>query len=813
MKDIFVINRNGEKELLDYEKIHRVLSFACDDITGVSISEIEFKARIQFYDDITTQEIHELIVKAAGDLVTENVNYAKVASRLQIFNLRKKVYSQYEPTRLYDLVVANTEAGVYTPELLEQYTEEEFDKMDSWIRHTRDDNFLVAGIEQLKGKYLTKNRVTGKFFESPQVAYMLVAATGFINDTKNRLTHVRKFYNYVSTFKYGIATPLLAGLRTPTKQFSSCVLIDSDDSLDSIGKTTIANMQYVSKKAGLGNNIGRIREEGAEIRNGEVKHTGLLPFIKLFKSATKSCSQGGIRGGAMTAYYPIWHYDVEDLLVLKNNKGTDENRERHIDYGVQFNQYLISRMIKDDEICLFSPHQTDLYEAFFADQDEFKRLYEKYERATGIKKKKISGLKLLKKFLTERFNTGRIYMMMADTANIYSPFDESIDPIYQSNLCAEILLPCKPMGKTEIERDVKIRPDYSTKFLLDCFNDERILDCKVSEGANPDDGHNYFDVTTNAGRIQLCTLSNINWGAFSSPTEFEDACYYIVRFLDNVLTYQDYPMIEAQMATEEYRPLGIGVNNLAYFIAKNDCKYGDEKCLALVDEWMQHMAYYLQKATIDLAEERGACKKSDTLLRSKGVMVIDQYKKTVDELVPHKEYLDWDLLRERAKEHGVRNATTTATPPSESNSQVINSTNGAEPVRSPIVFKDSKDGSLPNIIPGYHTLKNKYDYLWEMKDMQGYIKTVAVLQKCHDQTISSNTSYNVELYPDNKIPMSVLINDFLTCVKYGVATLYYNNTKPIKKKLTDEEGNTTVVEEKPQLPDPFDEDDCENCVL
>ena len=759
---LMVTKRDGTKEELDPEKIHKILFWATDGITGVSTSAIEIKANIMFYDGITTNDIHSTLVKASAELVTENVNYSEVAARLKLFNLRKEVFGQYEPTRLYDIIVRNVEEKVYDPELLERYTEEQFDIMDSFIRHDRDDNFSIAAVEQLHGKYLIKNRVTNKYYETPQIMYMLVAAAAFMYDT-NRMHHIKKFYNIISTFKIGIATPILAGLRTRTRQFSSCVLIDGDDSLDSIFAMATADGKYVAKRAGLGNNIGRIRPENSEIRGGEARHTGLIPFIKLFKAATKSCSQGGIRGGAMTAYYPVWHYDFEKLIVLKNNKGTEETRERHIDYGVQFNTYLVKRLIEGKDITLFSPALPELYDAFFNDQEKFAKLYEKYEKDNTIMKKKVPASKIFKMFFNERASTGRIYYMMTDLANDYSPFNSMTHPITMSNLCCEIMLPPKP------------------------FN----------------------DVNDEEGRIQLCTLSNINWGAISSPEEMEEICYYVVRYLDNILELQDYPMIQAKLATEEFRPLGIGVNNLAYFLAKNDEKYGSKEGLVLVDKWMQHQAYYCQQASIALAKERGPCSKSDELLRSEGIMVIDQYKKTVDELVEPIEYLDWEKLREDAKKYGVRNATTGATPPSESNSQIIGATNGIEPPRAPITFKESKDGSLPIVVPSYRYLKNKYEYLWDMKDMKGYLRTVAVLQKYHDQTISTNFNYNPSHYQDNKVPMSVIMEDFLYATKYGVVTGYYHNTAPIQTAKSDDidDVSSEIIVEQDS------DDECSSCIL
>lgn len=754
-----VLNRHGAQESLDLEKIHKVLGYACDGVSGVSVSEIELRAQIQFYEGIKTQDIHNTLIKSTAELISEETpNYDIVGARLVNFDLRKQVYGQYQPTSLYELVKRNVRAGKYDSALLSEYNKDDWTEMESFIKYERDDLFKYAGMVQMKDKYLVQDRTTKQIYETPQVRYMVAMAAGFMYDN-NRIKRIKAAYDACSTFKIGLPTPVLAGLGTPTRQFSSCVKIDTGDNLDSISASSTANIKYVSLRAGLGNNHGRIRALNSTIRNGEVSHTGLIPFIKLAKAAVKSCSQGGIRGGAMTTHYPIWHLDVEDLLVLKNNKGTEETRERHIDYNVQWNGYLLNRVITGKDITLFSPELPGLYEAFFsADTTEFAKLYEQYEKDNTVRKKTINGKKLMDMYLQERTSTGRIYMFNADNVNRHTPFNEKI---YMVNLCCEIALPTVPF--------------------------------------------NHVDDTN--GRIALCTLANFNFGTIKTPAEFEGLSEIIIRLLDNILSMQDYPMIQAKLATEEYRPLAVGVNNLAFFLAKNGVKYSDGSALELVDEWFEAYAYYLQKATIELAKERGACKLSGNTKRAHGQLTVDTYCKNVDKLVPHKERLDWNALRKDAIKYGVRNATVTATMPSESNSVVMNSTNGVEPIRELVTTKVSGKRVMTQVAPQVKTLKNKYELLWNQKDPTGYLHIMAILQKYTDQAISVNTSYNPLLFDGGKVPMSLIYKNVFEHYKYGGKTLYYSNT------LDDTDSEKDTPTKDMPAKDMVVEDDCESCKI
>ena len=765
MTQIQVTKRDGSKELLDIEKMHRVVMWATEGITGVSASEVEIKSHIQFYNGIKTADIQETLIKSAADLISEETpNYQYVAGRLINYHLRKQVYNDYTPWPLLDLVKKNVESGFYDPGLLAAYTEEEWTKLNSFIHHDRDENFTYVAMEQWRGKYLVQNRVTGDIFETPQVAYLLIAATLFQNYPKDaRLQWVKDYYDAISLHDISLPTPVMAGVRTPQKQFSSCVLIETDDSLDSINATSSSIVKYVSQKAGIGIGAGRIRALGSPIRNGDAYHTGVVPFYKLFQSATRSCSQGGVRNGAATLYYPIWHLEIEDLIVLKNNKGTEDNRVRHMDYGVQFNKLMYERLITGGDITCFSPHDVpEMYEAFFNNQERFKELYERAERNTKLKKKTFKAADLFSRFMQERKDTGRIYLQNVDHANTHSPFDEAVAPVKMSNLCAEIDLPTVPL------RDV---------------NDED-------------------------GRIALCTLSAINWGNVKSPHDFEKMCRLAVRGLDALLSYQNYPIRAAQLATEEFRPIGVGIINFAYFLAKNDVSYSDPAALAVVDEYAEAWSYYLIKASADLAEEQGACTRWKDLKSAKGVLPIDTRKADVDELVAHQERMPWQSLREQIQRTGQRNATLMALMPAETSAQISNATNGIEPPRSYVSVKGSKHGQLKQVVPEYRKLKNKYELLWDQTSPEGYLKLCAVLQKYIDQGISVNTSYNPQHYDDEKIPMSEMLQHLIMCYKYGLKQLYYFNT-------FDGQGEINIdklMESKP-VEESADEMDCDSCVI
>ena len=733
-KDILVKKRGNRKERLDLEKIHRVITWAAEGLDSVSVSEVELKAHIQFYDDIKTTDIHETLIKSAADLISEQApDYQYLAARLAIFHLRKKAYNQFDPPGLYEHVGKMVEAKRYDGHLLQDYNKEEFDKMDGFIDHQRDMNFSYAAVKQLEGKYLVQNRVTGEFYESPQILYMLIGACLFSSYPKDsRMSYIQRFYDAVSTFKISLPTPIMAGIRTSTRQFSSCVLIECGDDLDSINATAGAIVKYVSQRAGIGVNAGKIRAIGSPIRNGEALHTGCIPFYKHFQTAVKSCSQGGVRGGAATLYFPIWHYEVEDLLVLKNNRGVEENRARHMDYGVQFNRLMYQRLIEGGDITLFSPSDVPgLYDAFFADQARFDELYKKYEQQEDIRKKTFKALELFSLFAGERAGTGRIYLQNVDHCNTHSPFDPAVAPIRQSNLCLEIALPTKPLRHVQDEE----------------------------------------------GEIALCTLAAFNLGAFTQLDELEELADLIVRALDNLLDYQDYPLAAAYNSTMGRRPLGVGVVNFAHYLAKNDVRYSDGSALGLTHRTFEAIEYFLLKASNQLAKEKGTCKYFSETTYSKGILPIDTYKKDLDEICQEPLLKDWEGLRQSIKKNGLRNSTLTALMPSETSSQISNSTNGIEPPRGYVSIKASKDGILKQVVPEFQTLKDKYELLWDIPSNQGYLQLVAVMQKFVDQTISANTNYDPARFEDGKVPMKLLLKDILMAYKLGIKTLYYHNTR------------------------------------
>ena len=760
---INVTKRDGSLQPFNLDKVHKVLEWAVEDISGVSMSEIEIKANLQLFDKIPAYDIHELLIKSASELISDYTpNYQFVAARLISYKLRKEVYGQYEPWHLQKLIEKNIERGVYDKAILDKYSEEEINELSEYIKHDRDDAFTYAGMEQFRGKYLVQDRKNKIHYETPQVLYMMVAATLFSGYEENRMKYVKEYYDAISQFYISLPTPIMAGVRTPTRQFSSCVLIESGDSLDSINATATSIVKYISKKAGIGIGAGAIRALGAKIGDGSVVHTGLVPFLKYFQAAVKSCSQGGVRGGAATVYLPVWHYEFEDLVVLKNNKGTDETRVRHMDYAFQFNKLMYERLLTGGNITFFDPNDVPgLYDAFFADQELFQELYEKYERAHSIRKKTLPALEVFTQFLTERKDTGRIYLMNVDHANEHGAFEEKLAPIRMSNLCCEIDLPTQN---------------------LEAYDDH-------------------------TGEISLCTLSAINWGLINEPHEFEKYCNLAVRALDSLLDYQQYPIKAAQISTMNRRPLGIGIINLAYFLAKRGLKY-DESAFDIVDEYAEAWSYYLIKASADLAEEKGACIYNHQTKYARGKLPIDTYKRAIDNLTKNVERLPWKELRKQLVETGIRNSTLMALMPAETSAQISNSTNGIEPPRALVSYKQSKDGVMAQVVPGYHHLKNKYDLLWDQKSPEGYLAICGILQKYIDQGISVNTSYNPEHYEDNKVPMSVMITDLVTAYKYGIKQLYYLNTYDGAGEMVEElhtyDTGTTIVNE---------EEDCESCKI
>ncbi len=733
-QNLYVTKRDGRTENINLDKIHRVIDWAAEGLHNVSVSQVEMRSHIQFYDAIPTQEIHETIIKAAADLISEETpDYQYLAARLSVFHLRKKAYGQFEPPTLYQHVARLVDLGKYDKHLLEDYTKAEFDVLNNAIDHWRDMNFAYAAIKQLENKYLVQNRVTGEIYESPQFLYMLVGTCLFSRyPQETRLDYIKRFYDAVSTFKLSLPTPIMSGVRTPTRQFSSCVLIECDDSLDSINATSSAIVRYVSQRAGIGINAGKIRAIGSPIRQGEAFHTGCIPFYKYFQSAVKCCSQGGVRGGAATLFYPLWHLEIENLLVLKNNRGVEENRVRHMDYGVQLNRLMYQRLIQSQHITLFSPSDVPgLYEAFFANQPEFERLYLKYEQDENVRKKKVKAVDLFSTMMQERANTGRLYIQNVDHCNTHSAFDPEKAPIRQSNLCLEIALPTKPLK----------------------------------------------DINDEDGEIALCTLSAFNLGEIENLDDIAPLADLAVRALDSLLDYQDYPVPAARKATMNRRTLGVGVINFAYYLAKNGVRYSDGSANALTHRTFEAIQYYLLQASVNLAREKGACPAFDETNYAKNLLPIDTYKKELDSVCSEPLRLDWDSLRENIRNYGLRNSTLTALMPSETSSQISNATNGIEPPRGLVGIKASKDGILKQVVPDFAHLKHQYELLWNLPNNSGYLQLVGIMQKFVDQAISANTNYDPARFEEGKVPMTTLLKDLLTAYKYGLKTLYYHNTR------------------------------------
>lgn len=733
-QSLLVTKRNGHHEPINLDKIHRVINWAAKGLENISVSQVELRSRIQFYNGIKTSDIQETIIKAAADLISvEEPDYQYLAARLSVFHLRKKAYGQFEPPKLYDHVLKLVEIGKYDKHLLHDYNVQEFDQMDTFIDHWRDMNFSYAAIKQLEGKYLVQNRVTGEIYESAQFLYILTAACLFSKYSKNtRMDYIKKFYNAISTFKISLSTPIMSGVRTPTRQFSSCVLIECDDSLDSINATAGAIVKYVAQRAGIGINAGRIRALGSPIRNGEAFHTGCIPFYKHFQTAVKSCSQGGVRGGAATLFYPIWHLEIENLLVLKNNRGIETNRIRHLDYGVQINKLMYQRLITGQYITLFSPSDVPgLYESFFSNQKTFKKLYCQYENNHTIRHRKIKAKELFSLMMQERASTGRIYIQHIDHCNTHSPFNSDLAPIRQSNLCLEITLPTKPLTH---------------------IND------------------------TN-GEIALCTLSAFNLGNINNLDDFSELSNLIVRALDALLDYQNYPVLAAEHSATKRRSLGIGVINYAYYLAKHKVRYSNGSANKLTHHTFEAIQYYLLKASNNLAKEKGPCKGFHETSYAQGILPIDTYKKDLDYIINEPLHYDWENLRKEIKKYGLRNSTVSALMPSETSSQISNATNGIEPPRGFISIKASKDGILKQIVPEFKQLSSNYELLWNIPNNRGYLELVGIMQKFIDQAISANTNYDPARFTGSKIPIQQLLSDLLYAYKLGVKTLYYHNTR------------------------------------
>ena len=769
--NLLVSKRNGRgKETLDIEKIHTMVGYATENITGVSASYVEMNSGIQFFDGISTDTIQQILIKSANDLISlEHPNYQFVAARLLLFSMRKKLFHKlWEHPSLLTHIKSCIEQGVYDESILNKYTTAEIDRLNGFIDHERDYSFTYAGLRQVMDKYLVQDRSNGKIFETPQFMYMMIAATLFAKYPKEkRITYVKKYYDAISKFRINIPTPVMAGVRTPLRQFASCVLVDSDDSLPSIFSSDMAIGRYVAQRAGIGINAGRIRGINSRIRGGEIQHTGVIPFLKKFEATVRCCTQNGVRGGSATVHFPIWHQEIEDILVLKNNKGSEDNRVRKLDYSIQISKLFYERFIKDEDITLFSPHDVPgLYEAFGL--PEFDEMYEKYERSYKVPKTKIKAQLLFMDLLKERAETGRVYIMNIDHCNTHSSFK---DKVYMSNLCQEITLPTKPI--------------------------QHIDDAE--------------------GEIALCILSAINLGLIRDKEDLEELCDLSVRALDEIIDYQEYPVEAARVSTESRRSLGVGFIGLAHFLAKNHVKYDDKEALLLVDEVTEAFQYYLLRASNTLAQEKGKCDWFDKTKYSDGILPIDTYKKDLDKIVKRKLSYDWKQLRKDIQEHGLRHSTLSAQMPSESSSVVSNATNGIEPPRDYLSIKKSKKGTLKQIVPDYYRLKNFYTLLWDMGGNAGYIHIIATMQKYFDQSISGNWSYNPENYADREVPLSVMANDLLTTYKLGWKTSYYQNTYDAKQDIDEPVhslGWRDNVKEEPLLEIvEDDQEECEACAI
>lgn len=803
--DIVVQKRDGTTEPFNADKIHRVIENACQDITGVSVSDVVMAARLTFFTGMTTTEIHRALTKAAADLITESApNYQFVAGRLLSYDMRKVAWGGMNAPKLYDHIKKMIALGLYTQELLDNYDEATWNKINEFVDHDRDLKMSHIGVSEYMTKYSVRDRSLNDVvpLETPQITYVLIAAI-MCSDTKS-VRDIKSYYNDISNHNISLPTPIMAGLRTQVKQFSSCVLIECDDTLDSINATSSSIIKYVSKKAGIGVCAASIRAEGSKVGNGEIKHTGVIPFYRLFESSVKSCSQGGVRGGAATLYAAMWHLEIEDILVLKNNKGTPDTRVRKLDYGIQINDFLYNRLVKGGNITLFSPHDVkDMYEAFFADKKKFAELYEKYEADPNIRKKTVSAQELFTKLMMERKDTGRIYIFNVDNVNDHSSF---MEPIRMSNLCAEITLPTVPVGALSSE-DIPVKNEEVVGFLCDQYKQSDTLSVRPVGGNL---ASTMMRVEKDAGRIALCTLSAMNLGNIRSLDDIEGWMYNAVKGLDTLLEYQTYPLAASEQATLDYRPLGIGVINLAYYLAKNGVKYGDDDANQLIHDTFEAIQYYGIKASVQLAKERGPCRRWKETKYGQGLLPIDHYNKNVDQLVKPNYKLDWEWLRGEILAHGIRNATITALMPAESSAKISNSTNGVEPVRALITVKGNKSNISKQVVPEIGKLKNKYDMLWDMNSMSGIIKTMAVIQKFVDQSISTNLSYNPAHWPEGKISVSTMLKDLLLCNKFGIKTLYYHNTNDQREaNMVDESPSPSAFDEEL----PIEDEVCDTCTI
>jgi len=766
VSNIEVVKRNGSKESLNLEKLHKMTFEACEGLSGVSASQIEMNSGIQFYNGVSTKDIQDILVKSAADLISLDApNYQFAAARLLLFALRKEVMGQFEYISLPEMINRNIKHGVYDENILEWYTAKEIEKIDSYVKHQRDFEFTYAGLRQVVDKYLVQDRSSGQIYETPQFMYIMIAATMFAQYPKEtRLSYVKKYYDAISTFKINIPTPVMAGVRTPIRQFASCVLVDADDTLQSIFSSDMAIGYYTAQRAGIGINAGRIRAINSKIRGGEVQHTGVIPFLKKFESTVRCCTQNGVRGGSATVHFPIWHKEIEDILVLKNNKGTEDNRVRKLDYSIQISKLFYERLIEDKQISLFSPHDVPgLYEAYGT--DKFDELYEKYERAYSIPKKKVKAQDIFMSLLKERAETGRLYIMNLDHCNSHSSFK---DKVYMSNLCQEITLPTKPVQHIDDKN----------------------------------------------GEIALCILSALNLGKINKLDEMEELADIAVRALDELIDFQGYPVDAAEKSTKARRSLGVGYIGVAHYLAKNKVKYDSPEAWQLMHDTTEAFQYYLIKASVNLAKEKGACEYFNRTKYHDGILPIDTYKKEVDEIIRDSSLkYDWERLREEICSHGMRHSTLTAQMPSESSSVVSNATNGIEPPRGYLSVKKSKKGPLKQIVPGYYHYRNYYSLLWDLPSNEGYINIVAVMQKFFDQAISGNWSYNPEHFDDNEVPLSVMAKDLLSTYKLGWKTSYYQNTYDAKKDEDEEPQHNIGWHDETEVKEQEDEEECESCTI
>jgi ribonucleoside-diphosphate reductase alpha chain len=768
--NINIVKRDGTKELLDINKMHFVVEQACEGLSGVSASQIEMNSQIQFTNNMSTTDIQDIMIRSANDLITLDApNYQYAAARLLLWNVYKEVFHQFQPRHLIALIDQNIKNGVYDPAIKEHYTKTELKKLNTYIKHDRDLDFTYAGLRQVVDKYVVQDRSTGQLYETPQIMYMMIAATLFSSyPVENRLSYVKKYYDAISTFQVNIPTPVMGGVRTPIKQFASCVLVDVDDTLPSIFSSNSAVGYYIAQRAGIGLNLGRIRAINSKIRGGEVAHTGVVPFLKVFEATVRSCTQNGIRGGSATVHFPIWHQEIEDILVLKNNKGTDDNRVRKLDYSIQISKIFYERLLSDSEITLFSPHDVeDMYEAFGHDNEKFDQLYLKYEADRKTPKKKIKAMDLFSALLKERAETGRIYVMNIDHANSHSSFK---DPVRMSNLCQEITLPTKPIQ----------------------------------------------DIHDNEGEIALCILSAINVGTLKAIDDLENLCDLAVRSLEQIIDYQGYPVKAAELSTKSRRSLGIGYIGLAHFFAKHKVKYSDPKAWTLAHQLSEAFQFYLLKASMNVAKEVGKCEGFERTKYADGILPIDTYKRDIDEIANPEYQYDWEWLRGEIKKHGLRHSTLSAQMPSESSSVVSNATNGIEPPRALLSTKKSKKGPLKQVVPQYQQLKNHYTLLWDMPSNEGYINIVSMMQKFFDQAISGNWSYNPTHFENNEVPMSVMLKDLLTTYKLGWKTSYYQNTYDFKgeEETVQPQGIEDTVQDDTVLPMTSEEEaDCDACAI